>query len=210
MVEPLFPRLGLLGGSPEAGGKVSKLAALAAKRKQKDEEKAPVAKEAPATPQTEGTGSSSVESSAPRSLRERLATTSKSPKPSEGLAGLRRKPETAASPVTKKPSAPKPEPEKAQAVPENHAAEEPSDAALPGPSAPNMRAPPSMFASAIVGNASGPTAAEPSHLQSNNVDLLDIYGQSHAEPFDFADPSPDDVVLNAQNTAKGLAIRRKV
>lgn len=52
--------------------------------------------------------------------------------------------------------------------------------------------------------------AEPSHLHSNCVDLLKIYGQTHAEPFDFTDPSPDDVVLNAQNTAKGLAIRRKV
>ena len=78
------------------------------------------------------------------------------------------------------------------------------------PPAPEMRAPPSMFASAIVGNISGPTMAEPSHLHSNCVDLLKIYGQTHAEPFDFTDPSPDDVVLNAQNTAKGLAIRRKV
>ena len=43
----------------------------------------------------------------------------------------------------------------------------------------------------------------------NDVDLLKIYGQDHAEPFDFAGPSPDDVVLNAQNTAKGLAIRNK-
>ena len=51
--------------------------------------------------------------------------------------------------------------------------------------------------------------AEPSHLNSNNVDLLQIYGQNHAELFDFAAPSPDDVVMNAQNTAKGLAIRRK-
>lgn len=46
--------------------------------------------------------------------------------------------------------------------------------------------------------------AEPSHLYSNDVDLLKIYGQDHAEPFDFAGPSPDDVVLNAQNTAKGM------
>jgi elongation factor 1 alpha-like protein len=51
--------------------------------------------------------------------------------------------------------------------------------------------------------------AEPSHFDSNDVDLLKIYGQDHAEPFDFAGPSPDDVVLNAQNTAKGLAIRKK-
>jgi elongation factor 1 alpha-like protein len=43
----------------------------------------------------------------------------------------------------------------------------------------------------------------------SSADLLKLYGQD-AEPFDFAAPSPDDVVLNAQSTAKGLAIRRKV
>ncbi|KAI3242577.1 hypothetical protein DTO012A9_722 [Penicillium roqueforti] len=69
---------------------------------------------------------------------------------------------------------------------------------------PTIRASPSTFASTIVGAATGPTAAEPSHLHSNSSDLLRIYGQDHAEPFDFAAPSPDDVVLNAQNTAKGM------
>jgi elongation factor 1 alpha-like protein len=76
-------------------------------------------------------------------------------------------------------------------------------------SAPNIRALPSTFASTIVGTA-GPSVAEPSHLNSSGTDLLKIYGQDNAEPFDFAAPSPDDVVLNAQSTAKGLAIRRKV
>lgn len=75
---------------------------------------------------------------------------------------------------------------------------------------PTIRAEPSAFARALIGAATGPTAAEPSHLHFNSSDLLRIYGQDHAEPFDFAAPSPDDVVLNAQNTAKGLATRRKV
>lgn len=75
-------------------------------------------------------------------------------------------------------------------------------------SVPSIRASPSTFASTIVGTT-GPTIAEPSHLHSSGTDLLKIYGQNDAEPFDFAAPSPDDVVLNAQNTAKGLAIRRK-
>jgi elongation factor 1 alpha-like protein len=79
----------------------------------------------------------------------------------------------------------------------------------PEQTVPTIRASPSTFASTIVGAATGPTAAEPSHLHSTSSDLLRIYGQDHAEPFDFAAPSPDDVVLNAQNTAKGLAIRRK-
>lgn len=87
--------------------------------------------------------------------------------------------------------------------------EEPSKQPEQQPEVPAIRAAPSTFASTIVGNPTGPTMAEPSHLHSNDVDLLKIYGQDHAEPFDFAGPSPDDVVLNAQNTAKGLAIRRK-
>lgn len=87
---------------------------------------------------------------------------------------------------------------------------EPQRQPEPQQTVPTIRASPSTFASTIVGPATGPTAAEPSCLHSNGSDLLRIYGQDHAEPFDFAAPSPDDVVLNAQNTAKGLAIRRKV
>lgn len=76
---------------------------------------------------------------------------------------------------------------------------------------PTIRAEPSEFARVLIGAATGPTAAEPRHyLHFNSSDLLRIYGHDHAEPFDFAAPSPDDVVLNAQNTAKGLATRRKV
>ena len=73
----------------------------------------------------------------------------------------------------------------------------------------NIRAPPSTFASTIVGDAAHPPATELSHLHSNALDLMAIYGQDRAEPFDFTGPSPDDVVLNAQSSAKGLAIRRK-
>jgi elongation factor 1 alpha-like protein len=39
LVKPLFPRLGLLGGSSAGEGKMSKIAALAAKRRQKENEK---------------------------------------------------------------------------------------------------------------------------------------------------------------------------
>ena len=51
LIEPLYPRLGLLGGAPENGGKLSKLAALAAARKKKEGEKAPSLSETP-TPST--------------------------------------------------------------------------------------------------------------------------------------------------------------
>lgn len=92
-------------------------------------------------------------------------------------------------------------------APALQAANEPKEAERQQPVA-SIRASPSTFASAIVGT-SGPTVAEPSHLHSSGTDILKMYGQDNAELFDFAAPSPDDVVLNAQNTAKGLAIRRK-
>jgi elongation factor 1 alpha-like protein len=71
----------------------------------------------------------------------------------------------------------------------------------------NIRAPPSTFATTIVGDNTRPKLTEPSHLYTDSLDLIRIYGQE-AEPFDFAGPSPDDIVLNAQSSAKGLAIRR--
>lgn len=212
MVEPLYPRLGLLGGAPDAGGKVSKLAALAAARKKKEGEKATPTPtptpDAPSTPQPEKSEASPPEpQSTPLSLRERLAASKSSKHETNG--GLRRLGKPGLSGQAPAQKQPTPEPTKTPelSLPETP---EPLDEPEPGQPAPDMRASPSMFASAIVGNGAGPTIAQPSHVQSNNVDLLRIYGQDHAEPFDFAGPSPDDMVLNAQNTAKGLAIRRKV
>ncbi|KAJ6095683.1 Translation elongation/initiation factor/Ribosomal beta-barrel [Penicillium sp. IBT 16267x] len=201
LVEPLYPRMGLLGGAPEAGGKVSKLAALAAARKQKEGNKASSPPEASQAEQPE---KPSTEQKV--SLRDRLAA-SKSAKPAEGLGGLRR----LAKPVPTPPQAQKPSsPELVKAAPDvqselTEQVEEATSVKLePILPAAEIRASPSMFASAILGNQSGPTRAEPSHIPSQNVDLLQIYGQDHTEPFDFAGPSPDDVVLNAQNTAKGF------
>lgn len=214
MIEPLYPRLGLLGGAPEAGGKVSKLAALAAARKKKEGEKAAAPSEPPPTPQAEKLAPSPSESrTAPRSLAERLAASTKSPKPEGSLRRLGKAEPPVTSPLEKQPP-PAPSGAPAPSVPDSTAIatgikDEAEEEPEPLPPATVLRASPSMFASTIVGDG-GPTMAEPSHLHLNSVDLLKIYGQDHAEPFDFAGPSPDDVVLNAQNTAKGLAIRIKV
>lgn len=216
LIEPLFPRLGLLGGAPENGGKLSKLAALAAARKKKEAEKTPSPPETStsSTPKPEQPKTSSLDhSGVSRSLRDRLAASGRStPKASEGPGSLRHV-ATPSSPhsIPKQPDSENRRPSVSKASESTQrevleAKEEPvSQQTLP-----TIRASPSTFASTIVGAATGPTAAEPSHLHSNSSDLLRIYGQDHAEPFDFAAPSPDDVVLNAQNTAKGLAIRRKV
>ncbi|CDM34565.1 Yeast eukaryotic release factor [Penicillium roqueforti FM164] len=210
LIEPLFPRLGLLGGAPENGGKLSKLAALAAARKKKEAEKTPSPPETStsSTPKPEQPKTSSLDhSGVSRSLRDRLAASGRStPKASEGPGSLRHV-ATPSSPhsISKQPDSENRRPSVSKASESTQrevleAKEEPvSQQTLP-----TIRASPSTFASTIVGAATGPTAAEPSHLHSNSSDLLRIYGQDHAEPFDFAAPSPDDVVLNAQNTAKGM------
>lgn len=216
MVEPLYPRLGLLGGAPEAGGKPSKLAQLAAARKKKEAESAAAASRVPSGAQSQQQDSSVPEpKAAPLSLSERLAKAkaAKSSEPSAGLAGLRRpvKPSPSASQSSVRKSS-ETESEKAASISGSERTEQkegPDREAESQPAIPVIRAAPSNFASIIVGSPTGPTMAEPSHFDSNGVDLLKIYGQDHAEPFDFAGPSPDDVVLNAQNTAKGLAIRKK-
>ncbi|CEO60896.1 Putative Elongation factor Tu GTP binding domain-containing protein [Penicillium brasilianum] len=209
LVEPLYPRLGLLGGAPESGGKMSKLAALAAARKKKEGEKAAAAAapEAPSMPQPERSEAPSPKPSGTSlSLSERLAA-SKLSKASETNDGLRRPGKLGASASSPARQQPKPEaskPPPPSSLPGQTQKEEPEPRPEPQQQMPTIRASPSTFASVILGNAAGPTMAEPSHLNTNNVDLLQIYGQDHAEPFDFTAPSPDDVVLNAQNTAKGF------
>ncbi|KAJ5776521.1 uncharacterized protein N7511_001532 [Penicillium nucicola] len=204
LVEPLYPRLGLLGGAPENVGKVSKLAALAAARKKKEGEKAPTPAATPdasSSPQPSHAPSPDP-SQAPLSLRERLAASGKStPKPSEG-SGLRRLGKSSSLSSSPSPAPKEQQPELNSPEPLPQPEDEPKANPEPQETAPNIRASPSTFASTIVGVA-GPTTAEPSHLHSNSADLLKLYGQD-AEPFDFAAPSPDDVVLNAQSTAKGF------
>ncbi|CAG7930556.1 unnamed protein product [Penicillium olsonii] len=207
LIEPLYPRLGLLGGAPEAGGKVSKLAALAAARKKK-EGAAPEASATPTSQSDRSEASSPAPGGATPSLRERLAASGKpATKPTENSGSLGRaaKPIASSTPPsahkeptteTKEPSAtvvPLPTPQAADEEKEPERQE----------SLPSIRATPSTFASTIVGTSAS-TVAEPSHSPPGSTDLLKIYGQNNAEPFDFAAPSPDDVVLNAQNTAKGL------
>lgn len=218
LMEPMYPRMGLLGGAQEGGGKVSKLAALAAARKKKEGEKTPSGASTPATTDTTPSGDSapgtppSTEPAkgTPLSLRERLAGNGKPQRSSEGVSTLRSLGK--GPPLEKKPSpdlskpAPTPAPEPETVVKEEppiHAVQEEQPKS-------HIRAQPSSFASTIVGDNIRPRMTEPSHLHSNTVDLMRIYGQDHAEPFDFAGPSPDDVVTNAQSSAKGLTFRTKV
>ncbi|KAF5857553.1 Hsp70 suppressor, GTPase facilitates ribosomal subunit dissociation [Aspergillus alliaceus] len=210
LIEPLYPRLGLLGGAPESGGKVSKLAALAAARKKKEGDKAspaPAQSTEPNKAQTPPT----EQKSASLSLRERLAGNGKlqktdgaqSPRPLGKLSRL------GSHSPQKRPS---PEPTKQNGalqvnqvtVQKESPAEPPMSKEENEQPAANIRASPSTFASTIVGGATRPKMTEPSPLYSNSLDLLTIYGQDLTESFDFTGPSPDDVVLNAQSSAKGF------
>ena len=215
LIEPLFPRLGLLGGAPENGGKLSKLAALAAARKKKEAEKTSLPEASTSsTPKLEQPKTSSLDhSGTSRSLRDRLAASGRStPKAPEAPGSLRHSATPSSShSIPKRPESENRRPSVSEVSGSTQKVVlEAKEESVSEQTLPTIRASPSTFASTIVGAATGPTAAEPSHLHSNSSDLLRIYGQDHAEPFDFAAPSPDDVVLNAQNTAKGLAIRRKV
>lgn len=198
LIEPLYPRLGLMGGAPpQQEGKVSKLAALAAARKKKEAEKTAASGQAQ-------DGASPEAGKPAMSLMERLSTTNDK-KPAPARVAL-------ASRLASRP----PQPRGEQRLPSTR--EQP--AAAPAEKKPDsveqkngglqlqaatLRAPPSTFAATIVGSAA--PAAEPSHLFGTSVDVLHVYGEDLTEPFDFTGPSPDDVVLNAQSAAKGLTIR---
>ncbi|KAL2870802.1 putative translation elongation factor EF-1 subunit [Aspergillus lucknowensis] len=204
LVEQLYPRLGLLGGAPEGGGgKMSKLAALAAARK-KEGDKTPTS---PTTAIDKAQPSASEYKGAPLSLRERLAGSGKQARPSEdspSLPGLGKGPRcghplsqkrTSLEPKTPTPAAVT-EPDASARGEQTHDQEKPPTV--------NVRAPPSTFAATIIGVDTRSKMTELSHLYTNTLDLIRIYGQDLAEPFDFAGPSPDDVVLNAQSSAKGF------
>ncbi|CRG84110.1 HBS1-like protein [Talaromyces islandicus] len=198
IVEPLYPRLGLLGGAPE--GKMSKLAALAAARKKKDNEKL-VASEQPSNAEQ------SEKKSTQRSLAERLAVNST--KVSEKVGGISAlsKESRLGSRLSKPRSPP---------VAQDHSEEAvlrpPMNKDKPAPKPPqqqldesaNLRAPPSTFAAAIVGDGNYLSTSEPGHLCSDKFDVMQVYGQDFTEAFDFVGPSPDDVVINAQSASKGL------
>ena len=192
---------------------MSKLAALAAARKKKEGDKdkgSPAATGANGSVEAPTPDPATAEARAsPLSLRERLAGNGK-PRQADGAAKALGKGARPSPPLQKQPSPtevrkPKDLVDVEMKQPKEEVVEKPIE-----PLEANIRAPPSTFATIIVGDATRPKMTEPSRLYSNSADLVKLYGEDLAEPFDFAGPSPDDVVFNAQNSAKGLAIRRKI
>lgn len=175
IIEPLYPRLGLLGGA-STGGKMSKLAALAAKRKQ----------EKSARSESATTDSAdSQEDYATRLNKLRISDTNKT-KPQAHRA---------AEEIVTNDDKPTSSDSKAPAS-DSHTtpAKESEVAASSDPSisvAPAIRGRPSAFASIM-------TSHHPSvRLSAPPPDLITV--EEVAKSFDFTEPSPDDVVTRAQN-----------
>lgn len=220
LIEPLYPRLGLLGGSSSAGdgGKMSKLAALAAKRRQKENEKIG----SPASParETAASDTDAYKTSLDRLRGQTYAvSTPKEPKSRIAL-NTRDKPVPQGAPTAMKPFPPSmshPEPstlsdvlipatERSSATDKLPAKVESFDPQLhphenrlgESPSQ-SLQAVPSSFAKVLIQDNE-----EDIQLTRGAVPNLDwnLYvnglDENRTDIFDFSGPSPDDFVLNAQ------------
>ena len=187
LIEPLYPRGGLLGGTSAAPpGKMSKLAKLAASRKKK----ASVEKEnAGSVPQGQASSESSEQAGIKPTTQKlenpytkRVQSSQAPPKKEssqrfdEMLSGQR-------SASLEKPEAPISEPPKLESVPTN------------------LHTQPSTFARAMLGNY--PRPPEAVHQPHLSFDLSVVIGRDLLKPNAFAGPSPDDIVATAQNAPKG-------
>ena len=186
-VEPVFSRLGLLGGSSTGEGKMSKIAALAAKRRQKEKENEKQKVAATNTTDLPGDTASSLSKlriatshtlyphkEHPLSSRHNLQSTSRIDQTQE--------------PPPKGDALPPPrEQRKDKRTEDSH---QPNDAQS-GANIADMQAKPSMFARTLMVScdAAWPLSSRPPTLLPEPV----------ISSFDFLKPSPDDVVLKAQN-----------
>ncbi|KAL1960364.1 hypothetical protein VTO42DRAFT_8324 [Malbranchea cinnamomea] len=209
LIEPLYPRLGLLGGASESSGKMSKLAALAAARKKK---------EAQANGIPSGASSQSV-SPTPEddrnrsiSLLDRLTTHGKSQTPSpepRTASRLSLRKNRSTPPVPASPRVPLSR-EMRQTAAEQSRDWSPSDVQpnlMLHPVSADMRAHPSAFATTIIGQREKRLAPRSCCL-SRTIHSRIVFGQDFTDVFNFVEPSPDDIVLKAQSAAKGNKAKR--
>ena len=206
LIEPLYPRLGLLGGASTGGaGKPSKLAQLAAARRKKQSENLQ-----PGTDQSEN-----AEKMKNLSLLDKLNY--KQPQSRESQDGSAPEPLQERTPrgypkrrKTSHGSQVKPDPQQpADAQPAPIGTDPPTQETKQQPAQNQFRpanaiesdigAPPSAFARTLFGIADSdipeiaPTNPQDSAAQSIPLSSL----------FDFSTPSPDAVILNAQKNSKG-------
>ena len=202
LVEPLYPRGRLLGGAPLQGGKVSKLAALAAARKKKEQEKNQL--------DPSQTLTTSV------ALLDKLGREANSQRPCEDVVQSEHK-----SPVSDNRSVeavlrardleyPSRKRKSSRLLSQSEQDTQGSKPLVPSSSSlfgqkPPIAAPiaaPSMFAIAMFGMSNA--GEEPSSKRpKKRIFTLPQGPVSYAEINPFAGPSPDDIVKAAQNS-KGL------
>lgn len=205
LIEPLYPRGGLLGGSPaQSGAKTSKLAALAAARKKKENEKQK--------------GLDSQESNTSVTLLGKLSNRARNEDASEVKrpTGSGSGNGVAAQAQTSSTIQPRKYPKLRRGS--SHAAP-PSSEALEGislstgtaehhtqetvtPSIPT--AVPSTFATTMFGPLSDPQPSFVESFQSLSLSLPQ-YPDADTKRNPFAGPSPDDIVTKAQSSSKGSA-----
>ncbi|MCJ1282445.1 Hsp70 suppressor, GTPase facilitates ribosomal subunit dissociation [Xylographa opegraphella] len=197
LIEPLYPRGRLLGGSGETAPKVSKLAALAAARKKRENEKLNGLDSTPVTSSTAlldklKIGDQNEESKriigetnarSGRTARFNLSHTASTSQPTtkEG----RKYP--AKNPIAPPEEGPPPQSEEASTPVED----------IPE-SPPAHLASPSIFARTMFGSTRTPIPL------TNPSVFFNPYTLNITESDPFAGPSPDDVVANAQNSSKGM------
>lgn len=182
LIEPVFPRGGLLGGATDAAPKKSKLAALAAARRKENAK-------------SSSGGSEEISNSV--GLLDKLSLQKESkgdgaPKrPSDQLPAEPQRPRKyAARPRVQEPE-PKPESDSEDSDDE----EGPQEDTVPA-----QRAPPSAFASVLVGSI--PAAGPPENGRLSVFAPYQYPSDLQNDPFDG--PSPDDIVLQAQKGSKAL------
>ena len=200
-IEPLYPRGGLLGGSPANGGeKVSKLAALAAARKRKENEKS-----ADVPPNQQPTSSVA--------LLDKLSNTRKPPEKTTSACGPLKNKTTIAtsrderskaiaqsrrySPRRRKSKSP---PSRSEELTEKSPMLIREDSYYSTP----IVSSPSLFARTIL----GPCVSQRPNISGSltkDFSPMHLSGVS-AESNPFIGPSPDDIVANAQNS-KGLSVK---
>jgi len=204
LIEPLHPRGGLRGGAPgEAAPKVSKLVALAAARKRKENDQGSI--DSPKSISTSvsllnklklnGAPSEKQKSAAEGSddsCRKKLKTDAIDPstRRSSVVKEARKYPKKITTPLT-----PPPEPSA-------KSDEEPAPPVDPTEEPPPVFAKPSSFARTMFGSTlAGPLSSASSFAtRFSPVYAFDI---NFTESNPFAGPSPDDIVAKAQSASKG-------
>ena len=200
-IKPLYPRGRLLGGNPDSGPpKVSKLAALAASRKRKENVARSSSGASSAVALLDKLGPQKADQAKPANEADplndaRVAGTKLSEKPAnvpiKSYASRRRR---------------SPTPPKVQTKLEKRAETQVEQTT----EAEKLYSLPSPFAATLLGSNTQhrrPSAAATSLSESLNTPL--IFGCPHTESKAFSGPSPDDIVAKAQSSSKGAKRRTK-